>query len=74
MFEMNLERLLDSCCVEIPNKINEALFDYLVELDVDLNTVNIDDIYVNGVQYLEDTEDTEDYYLLVKNENGGYYV
>jgi len=77
MKEMNLTRLLKSCCVTIPDKVQDALFDYLMELDVDLNTLNVDNLYVNGVQYLEDDEGvdyTEDYHLLVKDEDGGYYI
>ena len=77
MKEMNLTRLLESCCVAIPDKVQDALFDYLMESDVDLDTLNVDDLYVNGVQYLEDDENedyTEDYHLLVKDEGGGYYI
>ena len=73
MKEMNLNRLMMSCCVEIDDDYYEELFDYLIDSDVDLNTLNMDDLVVNGIQCL-DKEDCEDYYILKETEGGCWVI
>lgn len=74
MKEFNLNRVMQSCCVEIDNDYYDELFDYLMEIDIDLNEINIDDIVVNGISYInrEDVEEynLEDYMILAKDEDG----
>ena len=53
MKQFNLNRLMMSCCVNIDNEYYEELMDYLLETGVDLNTLNIDDLVVNGIQFLD---------------------
>ena len=65
MKEFNLIRLLDACCVSIPNEVHNALFDYLLRIDVDLNTVNIDHLYVNSVRTIARNELKEEHHILV---------
>ncbi len=66
MKEHNLLKLLDSCCVTIPRDVKEALFDYLIDY-VDLNEVNIDDIYINNVYFLnKDEYDPNQHTILVE--------
>ena len=73
MKESNLNRLMMSCCVDIDNEYYEELMDYLLEINVDLNTLNIDDLVVNGIQFL-DKEDAEDYYILKETEDGCWCI
>jgi len=73
MKEFNLNRLMMSCCVNIDDEYYEELCDYLIEIDVDLNTLNIDDLVVNGVQFL-DKEDCEDYYILKETDSGCWVI
>jgi len=73
MKQFNLNRLMMSCCVDIDNEYYEELMDYLLETDVDLNTLNIDDLVVNGIQFL-DKEDAEDYYILKETEDGCWCI
>jgi|TARA_R100001443_G_scaffold9108_1_gene18652 hypothetical protein len=73
MKEFNLNRLMMSCCVNIDDEYYEELYDYLIEIDVDLNTLNIDDLVVNGVQFL-DKEDCEDYYILKETDSGCWVI
>ena len=49
MKEFNIMRLMDSCCVIIDKEYYDKLYDYLVDIDVDLNVLNIDDLVVNGI-------------------------
>ena len=74
MKDMNLSRLLESCCVTIPDDLQDALHEYLMEIDVDLNTLNVDDLFVNWVQYLTNDQITEDYHILVEDEDGAYVI
>lgn len=77
MKEFNLARLMDSCCVTIDGDYYDELFDYLIDIDVDLNELNIDDLVVNGVQYLTDEDVNncwDDYYILKKDDNGAYVI
>ena len=64
-----------SCCVDIDNEYYEELMDYLLETNVDLNTLNIDDLVVNGIQFL-DKEDAEDLelYILKETEDGCWCI
>jgi len=75
MKEFNLNRLMDSCCVTIDIEYYDELFDYLIEGDVDLNTLNIDDLVVNGVQSLEKDDFEEgDYYILKETDTGCWVI
>ena len=49
--------------------------DYLLEADVDLNTLNIDDLVVNGIQFL-DKEEAEEHelYILKETEDGCWCI
>jgi hypothetical protein len=67
MKEFNLMRLMDSCCVTIDLEYYDELMEYLLEIDVDLNELNIDDLVVNGVQWLS-KEEAEDYELFILKE------
>ncbi len=71
MKEFNLMRLMDSCCVTIDLEYYDELMDYLLEIDVDLNELNIDDLVVNYVQFV-DKEEAEEYdmYILKETEDG----
>jgi len=73
MKEFNLMRLMDSCCVTIDIEYYDELFDYLIESDIDLNILNIDDLVVNGIQFL-DKEDAEDYYTLKETDTGCWVI
>ena len=73
MKQFNLDRLMMSCCVDIDDEYYEELMDYLLEMDVDLNELNIDDLVVNGIQFL-DKEDAEDYYILRETEDGCWCI
>jgi len=73
MKQLNLDRLMMSCCVDIDDEYYEELMDYLLEIDVDLNQLNIDDLVVNGIQFL-DKEDAEDYYILRETEDGCWCI
>lgn len=73
MKEFNLKRLMDSCCVTIDEEYYDELMDFLLETGVDLNMLNIDDVVVNGIQFL-DKEDAEDYYILKETEDGCWCI
>tara|TARA_R110002020_G_scaffold353254_1_gene566230 strand:+ start:312 stop:533 length:222 start_codon:yes stop_codon:yes gene_type:complete len=73
MKESNLMRLMDSCCVTIDTEYYDELMDFLLETGVDLNMLNIDDVVVNGIQFL-DKEDAEDYYILKETEDGCWCI
>ena len=75
MKEFNLMRLMDSCCVTIDREYYDELMDYLLEGDVDLNTLNIDDLVVNGVQFLDKDDFEEgDYYTLKETDTGCWVI
>ena len=75
MKEMNLRRLMDACCVTIDDDFFDELFDYLMETEVDLNTINIDDLVVNGVQFIGlDELDEDNCYILKKMDDGAYII
>lgn len=75
MKQFNLNRLMMSCYVDIDDEYYEELMDYLLEIDVDLNELNIDDLVVNGIQFL-DKEDAEEYglYILKETEEGCWCI
>ena len=75
MKEFNLKRLMDSCCVTIDPEYYDELMDFLLETGVDLNMLNIDDVVVNGIQFL-DKEDTEKHglYILKETEDGCWCI
>ena len=75
MKEFNLMRLMDSCCVTIDLEYYDELMDYLLEIDVDLNELNIDDLVVNYVQFL-DKEEAEEHelFILKETESGCWCV
>lgn len=74
MKEFNLMRLMDSCCVTIDSEYYDELYDYLIEIDVDLNVLNIDDLVVNGIQFLEKEEFEEGDYSILKETDTGCWV
>jgi len=76
MKEFNLGRLMDSCCVDINSEYYNELFDYLIDLDVDLNTLNIDDLVVNDIYYMTEEElvDKEGKYYILKKDDEGAWV
>lgn len=75
MKQFNLNRLMMSCYVDIDDEYYEELMDYLLEIDVDLNELNIDDLVVNGIQFL-DKEDAKEYglYILKETEEGCWCI
>ena len=80
MYYFNITRLVESCpFVDVDFK--EGLVEYLYELEVDLNCVNIDDLVVNGITYLSyeeweelGEEKQEDYYIISEVDNGYYII
>jgi len=76
MYDMNLTRLMDACAVKIDDEYYDELADYLTEIDADLNSLNIDDLVVNGIQYLDsdDIEGKEDNYTILKKDEKGAWV
>jgi len=49
--------------------------DYLLEGDVDLNELNIDNIVVNGVQFLEmGAQGLQDFYILKETDTGCWVI
>ena len=73
MKEFNLRRLMDSCCVTIDNEYYDELYNYLLDIDVDLNILNIDDLVVNGIEFL-DKDECEDYYILKETDSGCWVI
>jgi len=75
MKEFNLTRLMDSCCITINEEVYDELFDYLIEIDVDLNTLNIDDLVVNSLSYIDKDEGIdEDNVYVLKEADDGFYI
>jgi hypothetical protein len=77
MYDLNLTRLMDACAVKIDDDYYDELADYLTDTDADLNKLNIDDLVVNRIQYLdkeylEGNED--DYYILKQDKKGGWVI
>lgn len=65
--EFNLKSIMESCCVEIDAEYYDELFDHLIDTDEDLNHLNINDLVVNGIQFL-DKEEAEKYKLHILKE------
>ena len=67
---------MDACCVNIDKEYYDELFDYLIDTEVDLNTVNIDDIVVNGISFIDNEGleelDKDDIFILAKTDDGAY--
>lgn len=78
MKELNLMRLMDSCCVSIDKEYYDKLFEYLIDIDVDLNELNIDDLVVNHIDCITYTEmednnkSIDDYNVIAKKDDGAY--
>jgi len=76
MKSFNLTRLMDACCVDISKEYYDELFNYLMDIEVDLNTLNIDDIVVNGINFIDNDElaeiDEDDIYILSRTDDGAY--
>jgi len=73
MKELNLSRLLDCCCVEISDELYDGLMDYLLNIDIDLNELNVDDLVVNGISVIYNEEVTDDV-IVIAEENGISYI
>tara|TARA_R110002074_G_scaffold86811_1_gene191580 strand:- start:243 stop:482 length:240 start_codon:yes stop_codon:yes gene_type:complete len=73
MKELNLTRLMDACCITINEDYYDELHDLIIELDLDLNTINIDNLVVNGIQFLSKDE-YDDEYCVLKEESEGAYI
>lgn len=58
MKEFNLKKLIQSSMFYNSFSLNEidGIYDYLLEIDVDLNTINIDDFLVNGSYRISEEE------------------
>ena len=75
MKQFNLMRLMDSCCVNIDDEYYDELMDYLLEGDVDLNTLNIDDLVVNRVDFIEmGAQALQDFYVLKETDTGCWVI
>ena len=77
MKDSNLTTLMDNCCIEINEEFFDELHDYLMETEVDLNTINIDNLVVNGIQYLKKVDCTEEdleKYDILKELEDGYWT
>ena len=77
MKEFNLTRLMESCCVEIDKDVYDALFNYIIETGISLDNLNIDDLYVNHISYIdieELKEIGEDNCYILKKDNDGAWV
>jgi len=70
---MNLSRLLDACCINIPKDQWNAMYDYFIEHEIDLNCINIDNLYVNGTGFISYGNEREEHIKLLEAD-GGYYV
>jgi hypothetical protein len=66
---------MDSCCVNIDDEYYDELMDYLLEGDVDLNTLNIDDLVVNRVDFIEmGAQALQDFYVLKETDTGCWVI
>jgi len=71
MYRYNLSILLEAFVDD--DELRDALFDYFVENEIDLNTVNIEDIVANNISFI-DKEEVEDFFgdILVETEDGAW--
>ncbi len=68
MYHMNALRLVNSCCVRIePPEVADALVEWICDNDIDLNRLNVDNLYVNGISYLPPDEESD---LPILHEDG----
>tara|TARA_R110000796_G_scaffold194914_2_gene311272 strand:+ start:357 stop:596 length:240 start_codon:yes stop_codon:yes gene_type:complete len=74
MKEMNLTRLMDACCVTINEDYYDELHDLIIELDLDLNTINIDNLVVNGIYFLSKEECNDEHCILKEDSEGAYII
>lgn len=74
MKEFNLTRLMDACCVTIDEDYYDELHELIIELDLNLNTINIDNLVVNGIQFLDRGEYTEEDMILKEESEGAYII
>jgi len=74
MYELNLKRLMDACCVTIEHECFDELQDYLTERRVDLNTLNIDNLWVNGCCFIPKGEEVDSGVVFHTTDDGVYTV
>jgi len=55
-YAFNLNRLLDSCPFIDDRELKIGLENFLYEIDADLNCINIDDLVVNGIVFIDRDE------------------
>ena len=55
-YVLNLSRLLDACPFIDDRVLRVGLEKFLYEHDVDLNCINIDDLVVNGITFVDRDE------------------
>lgn len=71
MKEFNLIRLMNSCRVTIDSEYYDELYDHLLDTEVDLNELNIDDLVVDGVKFIESgAQALQDFYVLKETDTG----
>jgi len=71
MYRYNLSILLEACVDDY--ELRDALFNYFVENEIDLNTINIEDIVANSLSFI-DKEEVEDFFgdILVETKDGAW--
>tara|TARA_R110000803_G_scaffold34012_2_gene74404 strand:+ start:2626 stop:2865 length:240 start_codon:yes stop_codon:yes gene_type:complete len=74
MKAINLTKIMDSCCVTIDEDYYEELHDLIIELDLDLNTINMDNLVINGIQFLSKDECNEEHCILKESYEGFYII
>jgi len=55
-YAFNLSRLLDACPFLDDRELKEGIESFLYEIDADLNCINIDDLVVNGISFIDRDE------------------
>jgi len=74
MKAINLTKIMDSCCVTIDEDYYEELHDLIIELDLDLNTINMDNLVINCIQFLSKDECNEEDCILKEGYEGFYII
>jgi len=76
-YAFNISRLLDACPFIDDRELRAGLENFLYEHDVDLNCINIDDLVVNGITFVDrdeydefSDEKKEDLMIVAENEIG----
>ena len=79
-YYFNIDRALDACPFIDDVHLKKGLADYLYEIEADLNCINIDDIVVNAISFIDrdEYEEMSEYkkeglYILAKTDEG-YWV